>query len=144
MWNKSFRLVLLCGIYQYLFWKALDNTIYSPDWEYIYTVLKREEDETPDYELINRLFSDFVEQEQAMEELLKEYVKDWERTFVVIKACFFSFVIEYVYLKNNSQLPQEIKPFVNKYVRTSQDLAGGDNPLFVHAVISKLIEDGRI
>ena len=62
---------------------------------------------------------------------------NWNKTFPIVKACLFTFLLEKDYLRS-TQSDVESKEVVSKYIRLSEDLVGGQNVALVHAILSKV------
>ncbi len=135
MWNKQFRKALIAAIYQHLFWSGFTKTHVDPNWQQICSEIFKEDQPYSEKEL-QSTYELFIEKEVYYTNLLQQYVSKWDKTFDIIKACFYCFLIELGERKNEPDLK-----LVGTYIKFGQDFAGGDNPGLVHAVLSNILEN---
>jgi transcription termination factor NusB len=133
VWDKSVRQILFTVIYEYLFWgQNFDDS--QIDWDLIYTLNKFEYEEAIDE--AQDLFKKFLETEQELEDGVKPYMQNWDKTFDIVRAVLFTAQME---LASNYLTIEEKEKIVGKYIHLTQDMIGGKNPALVHAVLSKIV-----
>jgi transcription termination factor NusB len=138
MWTKHFRKSIIAAIYQNLFWQSLSGSVYIPDWENV-TKEVYTEDEVVSIKELQACYNRFITSKETSTSLLQEYITKWDKTFDIVKAALFCFLLEYSDRKNEDDLH-----ILGNYIKFAQDFAGGENPGLIHAVMSKMIEDGKI
>jgi transcription termination factor NusB len=138
MWTKSFRKCLIGAIYQHLFWKSFSEVDYTPNWEDLTKAIYKE-DETITTKDLEFKFKNFLKNQEQYSSILHKYITKWDKTFDIMKAALFCFIIEYADRKNEEDLH-----ILGVYIKFAQDYAGGENPALIHAVISKMIEEGEV
>jgi transcription termination factor NusB len=138
MWTKSFRKCLIGAIYQHLFWKSFSEVEYTPNWEDLSKVVYKE-DETISITDLESAFQTFLSKKEEYSLVLHKYITRWDKTFDIMKAALFCFMIEYAERKAEADLH-----ILGVYIKFAQDYAGGENPALIHAIISKMIEEGEV
>jgi transcription termination factor NusB len=138
MWTKSFRKCLIGAIYQHLFWKSFSEVEYTPNWEDLSKVVYKE-DETISITDLESVFQTFLSKKEEYSVVLHKYITRWDKTFDIMKAALFCFMIEYAERKSEDDLH-----ILGVYIKFAQDYAGGENPALIHAIISKMIEEGEV
>jgi transcription termination factor NusB len=138
MWTKSFRKCLIGAIYQHLFWKSFSEVDYTPNWDDLTKVVYKE-DETISVTDLENAFQTFLSKKEEFSVVLHKYITRWDKTFDIMKAALFCFMIEYVERKGEDDLH-----ILGVYIKFAQDYAGGENPALIHAIISKMIEEGEV
>lgn len=139
MWDKKFRIAVFSLLYEILF-TGLDVSEFSA---------KSITDEyRVEVKALNNVFEDldldkvfakilvFFENCDEYETKVKESTKNWDKTFLTVKACLFTFCIE---IDEIDILSINDNQIVNSYLRLSQDYLGQENVPLVHAVVLKLL-----
>jgi transcription termination factor NusB len=135
VWEKPFRYLVFAAIYQLLFWREQGVENLKLDWEMIQEVSKTEV--KVDIIALEKIIEAFRANEIAYTNTLEQYLKTWSKTYPVVKACFFCFMLEHDSLIKQGE--NEIaKTIVSKYIRLGEDLIGGQNVSLIHAVLSKI------
>jgi transcription termination factor NusB len=138
MWTKSFRKCLIGAIYQHLFWKSFSEVDYTPNWEDLTKVVYKE-DEAISIVDLESAFQTFLTKKEEYSVVLHKYITRWDKTFDIMKAALFCFMIEYAERKGEDDLH-----ILGVYIKFAQDYAGGENPALIHAIISKMIEENEV
>jgi transcription termination factor NusB len=135
VWDKPFRYSIFTAVYELLFWREEGVNDFNIDWDFIFENAKFEV--KPDIEDLNQVMYLFEQKEKSYTDILESYLANWDKTFSIIKACLFTFLLEKDDI-GNSEPPVDSKDIVTKYIRLSEDLVGGQNVGLVHAVLSKI------
>jgi transcription termination factor NusB len=138
MWTKSFRKCLVGAIYQNLFWETFSGVMYVPNWQILVDELSKEGDEISVEDLENG-YQKYLDSKEHSSKILHSYISKWDKTFDIMKAALYCFIIEYSERKNEPDLH-----LLGQYIKYAQDFAGGENPSLIHAIMSRMIEEGVI
>lgn len=142
MWDKLTRQAIFSAIYQIVFFQdqELDWNI---DWEYILENSPKitEETDIPSFLSLTSYLDLFYEKRGLFESYLKIKLPNWESTFPLIKACLYTFLTEYSYITTNFN-DFDKEALLGKYIKLSQETIGGQSVTLVHAVTSKIIQNG--
>ncbi|MEI6729560.1 MAG: hypothetical protein WCK98_08035 [bacterium] len=139
MWDKNFRIAVFSLLYEILF-----TGISSDDFNLKSDTNKFKNQVLGLNEVFNGLDLDiifiqiriFFEKQDLFEEKIKASIKTWDKTFVTVKACLFTFCLE---IEDNSLVSSADNKIVNSYLRLSQDYLGEENVSLVHANILKIL-----
>jgi transcription termination factor NusB len=148
VWDKPTRLSIFSAIYEILFWRSQgfelkqEISIVRKDlsWSFIFENLKFES--KPDINSLDLIIDSFYKSEGEYTILLSKYLNSWDKTYSIVKACLFTFLLELNSTKelNNSQdISGYYREIITRYIRLSEDYIGGQNVGLVHAVLSKII-----
>ena len=80
----------------------------------------------------------FVTNYSDYKTLLEPYLTNWDRTFEIIKAILFCFMLE---LRNakSSLNEQQITTLIGSYIQMTEDFSVPANVKLVHAILAKLV-----
>ncbi|MEM1311979.1 MAG: hypothetical protein AAGF07_00770 [Patescibacteria group bacterium] len=144
MWDKLVRLSVFTAIYDKLFWEDYDALeTRAVDWSFIFENLPPESN--LDASNLNSYIEYFDKKKEEYQEVLSKYLKNWDRTFLIIKACLYTYLIERDLVLDSEANKQEfLKALVTRYIRLSENYVGGQNVGLVHAVMSKINNDSEV
>jgi transcription termination factor NusB len=148
VWDKPTRLSIFSAIYEVLFWreqnfennKIENEDLKDPNWGFIFENLKFEV--YPEEKKLDILMGLFYTHESLYTKTLSQYLINWDKTYSIVKACLFSFMLE---LETNKEIDftqnteERNRELITKYIRLSEDHIGGQNVGLVHAVLSKIL-----
>jgi hypothetical protein len=80
---------------------------------------------------IDRFYLDLEE----MTELVKEYLSDWAKTFGIVKAILFCFLLEKKAVSNNQDFQTKS---IGIYIKLAEEFTILANIKLIHAILSKL------
>ena len=151
MWGKYFRLSLITAVYQEMFWRGIPSV--ELDLDVLHIVNTVEEKRDPSDKNVEQEQKEIISTEDLSSELqkclalekeyvdvLKEYLADWAKTYDLVKAVLFVFMLEKAEATEAGEDPSEL---VGKYIKITQDLVGGKSTGLVHAILSKMT-GGRV
>ena len=70
-----------------------------------------------------------------MTDLIKEYLSDWAKTFGIVKAILFCFLLEKKVLSNNQEFQDKS---IGVYIKLAEEFTILANIKLIHAILSKL------
>lgn len=88
-----------------------------------------------DLDLLKKFVINYFEKYTEYSEVLKSYLTDWKKTYDLVKAILFAFLVEKD-LFGESVLDKKV---VSEYLKIAQDLAGKESVSVTHAVLTKLL-----
>jgi transcription termination factor NusB len=136
MWSNPTRKILIGSIYEYLFWSNLGSKkIPEVDWTQLIDLYNTESFPLAEKEL-NSLYEKFLEKSETYIHIIQEHFDNWSKTYDIVKAILIVFVLEL----EDTNLASE-KSIINKYLKITQELVGGQNPNLVHAVALKIYQN---
>ena len=88
--------------------------------------------------LVQAQVDSFVTNYSDYKALLEPYLSNWDRTFEIIKAILFCFILE---LRNakSSLNEQQITSLIGSYIQLTEDFSVPANVKLVHAILAKLV-----
>ena len=88
--------------------------------------------------LVQAQLDSFVANYSDYKTLLEPYLTNWDRTFEIIKAILFCFMLE---LRNakSSLNEQQITTLIGSYIQMTEDFSVPANVKLVHAILAKLV-----
>ncbi len=134
MWEKSFRYSVFAALYQVLFW---NETTGSEEFNLDVILENLKDEEKPDKDKLTLVIARFFDKKAEYTDTLKTYLKDWDKTFAVVKACLYTYILEIEELSSTDPQPA-LDTIITKYIRLSEDHIGGQNVALVHAILSKV------
>ena len=134
MWTKSFRYLIFTSLYQVLFWREQGENNPEIDFESIVSTVQI--NDIIDFKSAEIVLENYYKNEKELTEKLIEVLDDWDKTFIMIKACLYSFLLEKMDIQNSGDF-DEVQKIISKYIRLSEELIGGKNVKLIHAVLIK-------
>ena len=138
MWTKEFRFCLFSLIYDDLLGYKDSNEVidYENFVDSILTEYKTYKKENIELAEIQKRFELYLETKEKLEKKLLTLLPDWNKTFEIIKAIFFTFQIE----KQSLKVFEKDKLVVS-YIKFAEDYCASSNVKLIHAVLSKLVDE---
>jgi len=136
MWKKFFRLIVFVSLYQILVeaynFNNLDqvDSIFGDDF-------KNQDLETNSKEL-SEVIAFFNKNRDNFTNLLQNHTQEWDKTYPITKSILFTALSEFTIL-NSQNVDFDVKNFINKYLKLSQNYIDDDNAKLVHAILAKVL-----
>lgn len=135
-WSKRNRLAVAITIYENLYWDYhnLDKKNWVFDVDYLQEFLSGEKTDEISGKIVKNALEDYHEKKKKMDLVLKDYIEDISKTFLIVNAVLYAFLVERDLVEEVS----EKEKLVGKYIKLTQDLIAGGNTSLVHAILSKI------
>jgi transcription termination factor NusB len=161
MWSNSLRQCVFFAVYQSIFNQSINAEFHISNYNMFVETISSEHPEIF-LENLNGELNDFeknlrVEIEQlnpvnVVDELeaqmnifyvnsdkftnqIKEHLSDWSKTFGIVKAILYCFLLEKIHTDNNSEFATKS---VGIYIKLSEEFTILANIKLIHAILSKL------
>jgi hypothetical protein len=165
MWTNTFRTCVFFAVYQSIFNKSIGIEYQISDYIGFLDMIKEEYpdlfiegnktnsnsfDTRLETELqivkideaIGKIVADLIPQMDSfyleienMTDLIKEYLSDWAKTFGIVKAVLFCFLLEKKTLSNNVEF--QVKS-IGIYIKLAEEFTILANIKLIHAILSKI------
>ena len=139
MWDKNFRIAVFSLLYEILFTgiSQSDFNIKSNLDKFKNEVLALNDVfKDLDLELVFEQIRIYFEKQDLFEEKIRASIKTWDKTFLTVKACLFTFCLE---IQANNVISNSDSKIVNSYLKLAQDYLGQENVSLVHANVLKIL-----
>jgi len=134
-WDLPVRTALFFAIYTHVFLHRTD-IIKDAEWDFIQLFLPESQSHFSKEE-VDVSYQSFLSKEGLYQKELQQFLHDWQKTYDLVKALFFTLLTELDLYQDSSV---DHKNLFNRYLRLAQDYIGGENVGLVHAIMIKLFE----
>ena len=165
MWTITFRTCVFFAVYQSIFNRSIGIEYQIYDYVGFLDTIKEEypdlfiEDMIPSFssfekrldteiqiskieEAISKVSLDlepqidrFYLEMEDMTDMIKEYLSDWIKTFGIVKAILFCFLLEKKAMSNNQEFQTKS---IGVYIKLAEEFTVLANIKLIHAILSKL------
>ena len=136
MWKKFFRLIVFVSLYQILVEAYNFNNLDQVD-SIFGDNFKNQDLETNSKEL-SEVIAFFNKNRDNFTNLLQNHTQEWDKTYPITKSILFTALSEFTIL-NSQNVDFDVKNFINKYLKLSQNYIDDDNAKLVHAILAKVL-----
>jgi transcription termination factor NusB len=142
MWENNIRIFTFFAIYQSLFNQSIGLEFKISDYNFFLETLKDEypdlfdKGKSEDYaSKISHIMESFYSDVEDITNQTKVHLSDWSKTFGIVKAVLFCFILEKNFTANSEDFGNKS---VGIYIKLAEEFTILANIKLIHAILSKL------
>jgi transcription termination factor NusB len=138
MWTNDLRNLTVTIFYQILFWDVDYSACQEKNWLIDLNISPEQiQNSNLDQQLISSIIRIFFENKDSYTSRLQTQLKDWSKTYNLIKAILFSYLVELEFCQKIQKTEENNQGdnYISQYIKITQTLVGGANVGLVHAVL---------
>jgi transcription termination factor NusB len=144
MWDKNFRIAVFSLLYEILFTGMIEsdfNTKSNSEKFKKEVLALNDVFKGLDLETVLDQIRVYFEKQYLFEEKIKASIKTWDKTFLTVKACLYTFCLE---IEGDNVISNLDSKIVNSYLKLAQDYLGQENVSLVHANVLKILNYSKV